>query len=275
MDHFQDIFTPPDLPTSEYNPRDDVLNQIRQMEDGERRDIRAQQFINQFQADGQEQGAVDGCSPEVVDPLVNPVMNPVNPANFQIVNECNSFNLANITPPIAPKWKQPDNLLDEFRKFKCYCLCIFDGPMCHISSGKVKTSMLLIWAGPDGEDIYDNFNLPPHKANDVDYVLQCFEEFCKPICNFRVARFKFTKVSQHQGENIGTFYKRILKLAHQCEFSDMNEQLIDAIIFGTTCVKAQDELLQMPKTLSLQQCLIVCRHYESLKLHIQQIRSWI
>ena len=31
--------------------------------------------------------------------------------------------------------------------------------MCHISSGKVKTSMLLIWAGPDGEDIYDNFNL--------------------------------------------------------------------------------------------------------------------
>ena len=37
---------------------------------------------------------------------------------------------------------------------------------------KVKTSMLLIWAGPDGEDIYDNFNLPPHQANDVDYVLQ-------------------------------------------------------------------------------------------------------
>ena len=32
--------------------------------------------------------------------------------------------------------------------------------MCHISSGKVKMSMLLIWAGPDGEDIYDNFNLP-------------------------------------------------------------------------------------------------------------------
>ena len=36
-----------------------------------------------------------------------------NPANVQIVNEYNSFNLANITPPVAPKWKQPDNLLDE------------------------------------------------------------------------------------------------------------------------------------------------------------------
>ena len=38
------------------------------------------------------------------------------------------------------------------------------------------------------------------------------------------------------------------------------------------CVKAQDKLLQTPKTLSLQQCLIVCRHYESLRLHIQQIQ---
>ena len=53
----------------------------------------------------------------------------------------------------------------------------------------------------------------------------------------------------------------------------MNERLIDAIIFGMMCVKAQDKLLQTPNTLNLQQCLTVCRHYESLSLHIQQIRS--
>ena len=53
----------------------------------------------------------------------------------------------------------------------------------------------------------------------------------------------------------------------------MNERLIDAIIFGMMCVKAQDKLLQMCNTLNLQQCLTVCRHYESLSLHIQQIRS--
>ena len=142
------------------------------MEDGEneRRDAHARQFINQFQeVHEEEQGAVGGQAPSQVS--VQPV-NPANPANVQIVNEYNSFNLANITPPIAPKWKHPDNLLDEFHKFKWSCQRIFDGPMCHIRSGKVKTSMLLIWAGPDGEDIYDNFNLPPHLANDVDHVLQ-------------------------------------------------------------------------------------------------------
>ena len=184
----------------------------------------------------------------------------------------NFFNLANITPPIAPKWKHPDNLLDDFHKFKWSCQRIFDGPMCHIRSGKVKTSMLLIWADPDGEDIYDNFNLPPHLANDVDHVLQWFEEYCEPICNFRATHYKFTKVSQWQDEAIDTFNNRILKLAHQCDFSDIDECLIDAIIFSTNCVKAQDKLLQTPKTLSLQQYLTVCPHYESLKLHIQQIR---
>ena len=51
----------------------------------------------------------------------------------------------------------------------------------------------------------------------------------------------------------------------------MNERIIDAIIFGTNCIKAQDKLLQTLKTLSLQQCITVCIHYESLSLHIQQI----
>ena len=149
---------------------------------------------------------------------------------------------------------------------------IFDGPMAHITSGKVKTNMFLIWAGPDGQDIYDNFNLTIAQCHDIDYVMQQFEEFCALICNFRAARFKFSKVYQKQGENVDIFYNRTLKICHQCEFSDPDECLIDAIIFGMSIVKAQDKLLQMPKPLNLQQCLHVCRHYESLKPHIEQIR---
>ena len=224
MDHFQQIFTPPESPAPDYDPRENVLNQIRQMEqmeDGDRRDARARQFINQFQAVDEQEGAVGGqVSP--VPPTINPPVNP-NLANVQIVNEYNSFNLTNITPPVPPIWKQPDNLLDEFCKFRHSCQQIFDGPMCHITSGKVKTSMLLIWARPDGEDIYNSFNLPPHQANDVQHVLQQFEEFCEAICKFRATRFKFTKVSQRQGEAVNTFCNRILKLARQCEFSDINE----------------------------------------------------
>ena len=89
---------------------------------------------------------------------------------------------------------------------------------------------------------------------------------------FEAVRFRFSKVSQKQGETIDTFYNRILKICNQCEFSDPDERLIDAIIFVMSIVKAQDKLLQTPKTLHLQQCLTVCRHFKSLKLHIEQIQ---
>ena len=60
----------------------------------------------------------------------------------------------------------------------------FDGPICHITNGKVKTNMFLIWAGADGEDIYDSFNLPPAQKYNIELVMQRLEEFCEPICNF-------------------------------------------------------------------------------------------
>ena len=68
--------------------------------------------------------------------------------------------------------------------FRHSCQQIFDGPMAHVPDGKIKTNMFLIWAGPDNEDIYDNFKLPPNHQYDVDYVLDKSEEFCQLLCNF-------------------------------------------------------------------------------------------
>ena len=121
IDCFQEIFTPPESQTPEYDPMGNVLNQIRQMEDGgnERRDAHARQFINQFQeVHEEEQGAVGGQAPSQV-PL-----QPTNPANVQIVNEYNSFNLANITLPIVPNrsilitcWMNSTSLNSHVRGF--------------------------------------------------------------------------------------------------------------------------------------------------------------
>lgn len=71
-----------------------------------------------------------------------------------------------------------------------------------------------------------------------------------------------------------TFYNRILKLAKQCQFKPAEEksQLIHAIIYGTSIVKVQEKLLQTPKSLTLDQCLSICRHYDSLKLHLDTIK---
>ena len=187
-------------------------------------------------------------------------------------DEYNQFNLQNINAPTPPKWKNNENILEDFKKFKRSFMCIFDGPMAHITNDKVKTTMFLIWAGPDAEDIYENLHLSSSQQYNLNAVLKAFERYNKPICNFRVARFKFRSIRQKDTETINTFYHPILHLAKQCQFDNIDEHLIDVIIFGCKSKKAQDKFLQMPIRMMLEECLLTCRHYKSLQWHINTVR---
>ena len=126
-------------------------------------------------------------------------------------DEYNQFNLQNINAPMPPKWKNNENILEDLKKFKGSCMHIFDGPMAHITNGKVKTNMFLIWAGPNGEDICENLQLSLSQQYNLDAVFETFERYCKPICNFCAARFKFRSIKQHDIETINTFYHHILR----------------------------------------------------------------
>ena len=68
------------------------------------------------------------------------------------------------------------------------------------------------------------------------------------------------------------FYHRIQKLCVQCQFSDDEERLVDAIIYGTRVYKAREKLLQIPKHLTLRDCLKICHHYESLQYHLNVVK---
>ena len=121
----------------EVTPHENVLNQVRSL-DNERHGARACLFLNQLD-DAEagnivpEHGEIGAIGGEPAPPAPPPPPPPArqDPANVNIVNEYNSFNLANVTPPIAPKWKTSETLLDDFHKFKQSCQRIFDGPMCH------------------------------------------------------------------------------------------------------------------------------------------------
>ena len=151
MDQFEDIFTPPESPgwgigtTTIGRPMRDSIDEETMQK------VRTQLFMNQL--NNAERGNVD--TPEqtgatgqtgVTGGFLESIPPPPPPLKYEpnvnIVNEYNSFNLTNVTPPIAPKWKTSETLLDDFCKFKHSCQEIFDGPLCHINSGKVKTSML-------------------------------------------------------------------------------------------------------------------------------------
>ena len=184
-------------------------------------------------------------------------------------DEYNQLNLQNINAPTPPKWSNNVNILEDFKKFKRSCMHISDGPMAYITNGNIKTNMFLIWVGPNREDIYENLQLSSSQQYNLDAVL---ERYCEPICNFHAARFKFRVVKQHETETINTFHHCILHLARQCQFENINEHLTDAIVYRCKSKKAQDELLQIPIKMRLEECLLICRHYESLQWHINTVR---
>ena len=168
-------------------------------------------------------------------------------------DEYNQFNLQNIKARTPPKWKNNENILEDVKKFKWSCMCSFDGRMAHITNDKVKTNMFLIWAGPDAEDIHKNLHLSSSQQYNLDAVLKAFQRYCEPICNFCTARFKFRSIKQHETETINTFYHCILHLARQCQIDNIDEHLIDKIVFGCKSRKAQDKLLQMPIRMTLEE----------------------
>ena len=61
------------------------------------------------------------------------------------------------------------------------------------------------------------------------------------------------------------------KLCVQCQFSDDEECLLEAIIYGTKVQKAREKLLQMPQHLTLCDCLKICHHYASLQYHLNVV----
>ena len=89
----------------------------------------------------------------------------------------------------------------------------------------------------------------------IDHRMEQFELYCEPIWNFSAVRYEFQQVSQKENEMTNAFYHHIQKLCVQCKFSDDEEHLVGAIIYGTRVHKAREKLLQMSKHLTLCDCL--------------------
>ena len=59
--------------------------------------------------------------------------------------------------------------------------------------------------------------------NMTDFVMDQFEQYCKPIYNFRVVRWKFQQVTQRKNGRTYAFSHCIQKFSVQCQFNDDEE----------------------------------------------------
>ncbi|XP_076453495.1 uncharacterized protein LOC143288721 [Babylonia areolata] len=104
-------------------------------------------------------------------------------------------------------------------------------------------------------------------------LLQAFNGYFNVRKNIIVERAKFNKRSQTVGETIDAFIQDLLKLADECNFGDLKEELIrDRIVVGVIDDTLTNEL-QSKAELTLAQAVQLSRQAEARKESQQLIRG--
>ncbi|CAM1312470.1 Uncharacterised protein r2_g2287 [Pycnogonum litorale] len=84
-------------------------------------------------------------------------------------------------------------------------------------------------------------------------IRQRFEDYVQQKSNFRVARFQLQSLKQDGYETMDAFMTRAKTIAVECEYTDTDDMLIDALISGVYNQDIKRKLFAKDKTLTLEE----------------------
>ena len=113
-------------------------------------------------------------------------------------------------------------------------------------SPKYRISVLLACIGDEAFDIFDGFSFEKEEdQNDIDTVLDKFEQFCIGEANEIYETFLFNKRNQEKGETIEAYVSSLRKLANTCNFKTNEERMLrDRIVLGVRDDTIRQKLLE-------------------------------
>ncbi len=184
-----------------------------------------------------------------------------------------SNDLSGIRPPNF-NWDSHD-LPQEFKNFQRYCKLLLTTPTYKGRENCEKVNYILLWMGPAGVDIFDNWShLTADDKKDPDKVWDAFEQYFEPKSNYRLARFQLRDMKQRDSESIDSFITRLRAQAQKCNFTTGTEDdnLIDQLIKGVAHDEVRKRLLsQDPKDLTMDKCVDYARTFEATATQLQQL----
>lgn len=166
-------------------------------------------------------------------------------------------------------WHSPD-APQAFKKFKARCELYFSGPLKE-KSEEEQISYLLIWSGDDGIELVSTWALSATEKKKLDTYWTRFENYLSPKSNFRLSRYKLRTLKQEPGETVDSFVKKIRIPVEECLFTNPDEHIIDALIFGSNSKRTQTKLLDKDATLTLDTALDIARTEEVTSNQIKEI----
>ena len=176
-------------------------------------------------------------------------------------------------PTPTMDWSATD-AVRALSKFKEMCTLIFNGPLADICEER-QVNFLLLWVGEEGRELATSWNLPDAERKLLKSYWDRYERFVKPKSNFRIARFKLRGAKQAEGENVDQFVKRIRLIANECAYhaDQIDEHLIDTLIFGCSSERIKSKLLQKDENLTLDVALDIARTEEATQAQLRDLQG--
>lgn len=136
---------------------------------------------------------------------------------------------------------------------------------------EVQAATLLVTVGEEGRKAYSAFKFENEAdRNNVDILLQKFEEFYKPVTNLTFNEFRFGSRDQKQGECFNDWLTDLRLLAKNCEFGDLEDRLLRSrIILGLRNKSLQERLIS--ENPSYSKTIEICRAQELGKEQFKEI----
>ncbi|XP_062601691.1 uncharacterized protein K02A2.6-like [Saccostrea cucullata] len=205
-------------------------------------------------------------------------------------------------------WVTPD-MYQEFCYFKQHVQFVFKGLL---TSAKDKdratgtwslraspcdrAGWLGIWVGKQGREVYKTFEWDSGDEDKPNKILDKFQAYVSPRKHKRAARFKVKQRKQGESELFDNFVKDLKLIIMDCEYTNPDDVLIDAImdiceiapslksdvhcplfrkcpIAGVRHVKVQERLLDQGSDLTLAKALSIGRQYENSQKQLKLIRG--
>lgn len=164
------------------------------------------------------------------------------------------------------------NAPQAFKKFKSLCQLYFTGPL-KGKSEEEQVSYLLILSGEEGIELVSTWSLTADEKKQLSTYWEKFEDFVAPRSNFRLARYKLLTLKQETGESVDSFLKKVRILVNECKYTNPDEHIIDALIFGSNNPRSQSKLLEYDATLTLNKAVGIARTQEATSTQLQDIRG--
>jgi len=84
------------------------------------------------------------------------------------------------------------------------------------ASDKRRVAVFLACAGADAQDLFTTFNLSDVERDNLDTVIDKFQQHCVGIANVTYERYLFNKRSQDDTESFDTFVSDLRRLVNTC-----------------------------------------------------------